>query len=164
MKDFIPIYDKMQESMAKKQVKTALFAYVLVAMLYAAICAAFLVLYVVVELTVYVCCAVNIVATVAFIWYSVLFFSFSFAQKRQNLRFFRAADNAQFTAYRGKYLQCGDTVKEGRLSFTSVQFDTPDGVKTFLWLEGTANTLRDNATYDLQAVGNKLWAYKEIDK
>lgn len=163
MKGFKPLYGKNEESAAAKNVKSALLIYVLIAMSYAAFCALFVVLYVVFELSVYLCFAVNFLATVVFVWYTVSFFAVTFPTKRDNLRFFRVVENAQLTNYRGRYLTSGETVKEGRLSFVSVEFATADGNKTFLLLNSAEEIFRENVTYDLQAVGNKLMSYKEFN-
>lgn len=163
MKDFKPLYTKNEENIAAKDVKSTLLIYVLLAVLFVALCATFIVLYVVVEFSVYVCYAVNFLASVAFFWYTVTFFAVTFPIVRDNLRFYRVVDNAQLTMYRGKYLLKGDAVKEGRLTFISVQFATADGNKTFLIRPFVGEIFREGAMYDLQAVGNKLMAYKEFN-
>lgn len=163
MKQFWQIYNKNDTVKAAKNVKKALLIYILLAVAYVAICATFVTVYVVAEVSVYLCYAVNFVVTVAFAWYSVLFFSVGFAEKREKLRFYRVVDNALLTNYRGKFVGIGETaVKEGHLMFASVIFDTAEGQKSFLVFVNVNLCLGEGITYDLQTVGNKLMSYKEF--
>lgn len=163
MKQFWQVYNKSNADKAAKDVKKSLLIYILLAIAYAAICATFITVYVVAEVNVYLCYAVNFVVTVAFAWYTVIFFSVTFAEKREKLRFYRVVDNALLTAYRGKFEGIGETaVKEGHLTYASVIFDTAEGSKSFLVFVNVNLCLSEGVTYDLQVVGNKLMSYKEF--
>lgn len=163
MKDFKYLYGKRDEIEASSKLKKSTAVYAAVAAAYIALCTAFVVLYIAAEWNVYLCFFVNFTATVVFIWYTVLFFSVTFSDMKADIDFYRIAENAQVTPDGGVFLREGGVVKDGRLKFIALVFDTAKGERVFMVRPHICRPFRTERAYDLLLIGNKITAYKEAE-
>ena len=163
MKEFKKLYGNNDRIRALKDFRNGVLIYCAIALLFAAFCIAFVVLYVKIELSVYLCFALNFIATVAFCWFSVIFFTSVISKKRALLRFFKAFENAEITLARGKFDGVTGEVLQEKTSFISLEFSTGDKKDEFFVLKGTAVPFKAGKIYDLQTLGSHITAYKEAE-
>ncbi len=163
MNGFTNIYSVSDINIVRARLCNGVMIFCAVALLFAAFCAAFVVLFVKELLNVYVCFAFNFVATVAFAWYAVIYFKCVYYQNRQQLNFYRSFEYADIKPARGIFLRADGGQIEKSVVFTRLVFETYEGTAEFLIKSGINIPFEADKEYDLLAVGNKLWEYKEAD-
>mgnify|MGYP001100226893 CR=1 FL=1 len=158
MNGFTNIYSVSDINIVRARLRNGVIIFCAVALLFAAFCAGFVVLFVKELLNVYVCFAFNFVATVAFAWYAVIYFKCVFYRHRQQLNFYRSFEYADAKPARGIFLRA-----EGGQVEKSVVCTRLVGTAVFLIKSCLNIPFEEGKEYDLLAVGNKLWEYKEAD-
>lgn len=161
MNGLTDIYSKSKALQTKRNKRKAVLFYALAAVIFACICTAFLLLYILLEVNIFVCASVCIVVTIAFMWFSVLFFGNTYKRLSVEANFYKVQANSISTNYRGEYLCSIGACSENGLSFTKLIFKTSEGEKAVLLLKDEVNPFKKNAVYYLSCVGNKVTAYAE---
>lgn len=138
----------------KRKTAAALARYIAVAAVFAALCVAFCLLAAFDCLNIYVCCAFNILLTVAFLWFSYLFFVICFKKYKEKSVFVKSLENAYPLIYDGTCasLELGE-------QYTSVNFE--DG--KVLKLDCSApNEFIAGKRYRADVVNDVIISYGEV--
>lgn len=160
MNGFTEIYSQNDLNTAKLQLRKGLIVFCAVLLLFIAFCAAFVVLFAVCGLNVYLCFSLNFIASVAFLWYAVIYFKCGYGKKRQLLNFYRTFDNADIRPARGAFAGVSGETEEKSVVFTQLLFKTFDGETELLIKSGVKAPFTEGGEYDLLVAGNKISAYK----
>ncbi len=163
MNGFTEIYSENDRRAAKSAVGYSLLIFVAVTAVFVGLCAAFVVLYFKHETMLYLSFTVNFIITVAFVWFTVIFFCEIFSEKRERLRFYGILDNAVFEYYTGTFTGTNGFVKLDRVEYDKYRFESEDGQRVLLLMRGAVIPFRTGRTYDVAAVGDRVTAYKEAD-
>ena len=139
----------------KRKATTVLARYIAIAALYVALCVAFCLLAAFDLLNVYVGCALNVVLTIAFLWFTYLFFTIYYKKAREKSTFVKCLENAYPSVYEGVYAHC-----EQDEQYVSLHFE--DG--SVLKLDAdAANCFVGGTTYRVDAVNDTVISYCEVD-
>lgn len=90
----------------KRKTAAALFKYIALVVFYVALCVTFCLLAAFDLVNLYVCCVLNVLLTIAFLWICYLFFTVYYKRKREKSFFVKCLDNAYPSVYRGFYVDC----------------------------------------------------------
>lgn len=88
----------------RRKYATVLARYAAITVLFVVLCVAFCLLATFDLVNLYVCCAINVVLTIAFLWLSYLFFTICLKKAREKSTFVKCLENAYPSVYGGKYV------------------------------------------------------------
>ncbi len=149
------IYTKEFVQAIKRQYTTALVKYIAIAVLFAALCVAFCLLAAFDLANVFVCCALNILFTIAFLWYSFLFFFVVFKSFKQKNTFVKCLENASPFVFQGVLEDC-----EREKQYLNLHFEGGNVLK----LDGNAiNDIAVGKTYCMDVVDDVVISYCEVN-
>ncbi len=163
MEDFVRIYGPTGRAAACKRSRKALAVYIAVSVAFVLLCVLFALLYRYLRVNVWLCGTVNVLLTVAFLWFSLLFFSAAYPPIRADVKFYKDADNALIRNVRGVFRRADPAADVGMIDCVPLVFDTAAG-ETTLYVRADANVdLTEGGEYDLRATGDRLLEYRKVD-
>lgn len=162
MTDSTRIYSQSDKQLAQRAARNALTIYCLTAVGFAAVCAGFVVLFDYVNSLLTLCVAVNFLLSIAFFWYTVIFFYTVYPRKRERSRFFKIMDGALITRACGIFVGAGDTVTVGKVEYSEALFEIDGQREALLVLSGVTLPFVAGIKYDLQKIGERITAFAEV--
>lgn len=139
----------------KRKLMTVLVKYIAIAALFAALCVTFCLLAAFDLVNVYVCCALNIVFTIAFLWFTYLFFTIYFKKAKEKRTFVKCLENAYPSIYEGALTRVEQEEEYFKLFFQ-------DGNVLKLDVNATVGFIEGNA-YRLDVVDDVIISYCEAE-
>lgn len=142
------------QTIKRKAIKT-LAVYIAVAVLFAALCTAFCLLAAFDIFNLYVCCAINVLLSVAFLWYSYLFFAVVYKPVRAKTIFIKCLENVNPSVVEGTYSGFQKDEQYAKLFF---------GQDNVFKLDNCANNgFTIGKRYLLDVVNEVIIAYCEVE-
>lgn len=161
MNGFTEIYGENDRQNAAKAVKNSLVAYCLTALGFAAVSVGFVVLYINVNFLLWLCAILNFVITVAFFWFTVLFFYAAFPEKLERFRFFKQSDGALISRVDGTFVGVGETVTVTKVKYAELLFDVTGETQTLYVLHDAPVSFTAGKKYEIKKIGDRVTAFRE---
>ncbi len=163
MDGFQRIYGENEAQDASAKCFKALTLYCVAAVIFAALCAMFVLLYVLAGVHVLICFFVNFLLTVLFCWATVCFFAYDYRKLKANRRFYRMFANSDPSYVRTDFIGDGGECDRNGVLCLRLNFCAADGEKT-LYVKNTVQPpFIAGKTYDIKVVGSFVEAYKEAE-
>lgn len=154
MKEFTEVYNQNTIKSVTAAARKAVIIFSLSAVAFVAICVAFCVLTAFDFVNTYLGCIVNVLLTVAFLWYGYLFFSIYYVPARKRRAIVKYLENAQPSLISGKFISETDDGWCLLLDFGNVKVSL-DKSCAYKFIEGK--------DYDLRTVNGFIVSFREAE-
>lgn len=163
MDGFKRIYGEKEAKNASTECVKALTFYCAAAVIFAALCATFVLLYVLAGVHILICFFVNFLLTVLFCWVTVCFFAYYYRKLKANRRFYRMFANSCSSYVRAGFVGDGGECERNGVLCLRLDFCAADGEKALYVKNKVQPSFTAGKTYDLKVVGSFVEAYKEAE-
>lgn len=160
MKGLTSLYGNERVSSANASRRNAIIVFIIVSILFVALCVGIVLLYIKISKNVFVFFIINTLVTIAFSWFGVIFFTDILPEKQAKRGFFEAIKNSSKTPFRCVYVASNGEKTQDGMRWNELVFKTDESFVNLLVLSDIDIPFKKDDRYDILSMGNKItdWA------